>query len=42
MVAKKYNQLEGIDYFDTCYPVAKLTTIHLLLSLVVAYESHIH
>jgi hypothetical protein len=42
LVAKGYNHKEGDNFFDTYIPDARLTTIHILLSLVVSHGLLIH
>jgi hypothetical protein len=42
LVAKGYTQKEGEYFFDTYSPVARLTTIHVLLSLAVSHGILVH
>ena len=41
LVAKDYSQVEGVDYGDIFSPVAKMTSIRFLLSIVAAYDLEI-
>jgi hypothetical protein len=41
-VAKGYTQKEGEDFIDTYSPVARLTTIRVLISLAASYGLTIH
>ena len=42
LVAKGYAQIDGVDYFDTFSPVAKLTYVRLFISLVASYDWDLH
>lgn len=42
LVAKGYTQKEGEDFFDTYSPVARMTTIRVLLSLAASYGLLVH
>jgi hypothetical protein len=42
LVIKVYSQKEGEDFFDTYSPMARLTTIHVLLSLAASHGLLVH
>jgi hypothetical protein len=42
LVAKDYTQKEGEDFFDTYSLIARLTTIHVLLSLAASHSLLVH
>jgi hypothetical protein len=42
LVAKDYTQKEDKNFFDTYSPVARLTTIHVLLSLAASHGLLVH
>jgi hypothetical protein len=42
LVAKGYTQKEGEYFFDTYSPIARLTTIHVLLSLDASHGLLVH
>ena len=42
LVAKGFKQKDGIDYFDTYAPVARITSIRVLLALTSLYNLFVH
>lgn len=42
LVAKGFTQKQGIDYFDTYSPVARIATIRLLIAIAAIHKLYIH
>ena len=42
LVAKRYAQTCCVDYFDTFFAIAKITSIRLFKSLVAAHDWDLH
>ncbi|KAK4407831.1 Retrovirus-related Pol polyprotein from transposon RE2 [Sesamum angolense] len=42
LVAKDFEKKDGVDYFDTYSPIARLTTIRVLIALASMYNLPIH
>jgi hypothetical protein len=42
LVAKSFKQKEGIDYFDTYAPVARITSIRVLMELASIFDLYVH
>lgn len=42
LVAQGFSQVEGVDYFDTYAPVAKLASIRTILALAACFDLELH
>jgi len=42
LVIKGFDQKKGIDYFDTCFPITKITTSRALMALAAIYDFVVH
>ena len=42
VVAKGFKQLEGLEFFDTLYPVTRITSISLLVAMAAIFYLQIH
>jgi len=42
LVAKGFTQTEGFDYFETYFPIVKLTIVRILLALATTSDWFIH
>lgn len=42
LVAKRYKQKKGLDYFDTYSPISRITSIRILIEIASIYDMEIH
>ncbi|XP_075104363.1 putative mitochondrial protein AtMg00820 [Nicotiana tabacum] len=42
LVAKRYNQMKGLDYQETFSPVVKMVTVRVVLALAAAHNWNLH
>lgn len=42
LVIKGYNQLEGLDYFDTYSPLTRITSIRVILAISALRNIEVH
>ena len=42
LVVKGYRQKEGLDYFDTYFPVTRITSIRMLIAIAALFNLEIH
>jgi len=42
LIAKSYSQVYGLDYVDTFFPVVKMTSVRINVSLAVTYHWPLH
>ena len=42
LVVKGYKQREGLDYFNTYSPIARITSIRMLIAIGTVYKLEIH
>ncbi|KAL0344848.1 UNVERIFIED_CONTAM: Retrovirus-related Pol polyprotein from transposon TNT 1-94 [Sesamum radiatum] len=42
LVAKRFKQKEGLDFFDTYSPVTRITSIRVLIAIAALYDLEIH
>ncbi|PKI48285.1 hypothetical protein CRG98_031315 [Punica granatum] len=42
LVAKGFTQVEGVDFHETFAPLAKLVTVHYLLTIAIAKQWEMH
>ncbi len=42
LVARRFSQVEGLNYGETFFHVVKITSLRILIALIAIYDYHIH